>query len=51
MQCHTTTTESWLDHSEHAQLVEEIRAGAVGCFGNGCHGPAHPFSKQHREEP
>jgi nitrate/TMAO reductase-like tetraheme cytochrome c subunit len=51
MQCHTTTTESWLAQSDHAQLVEEIRGGEVGCFGDGCHGPAHPFSKHVREEP
>jgi cytochrome c-type protein NapC len=43
--CHSTSLPGWNQVGDHASLVEELRAGAVSCVGNGCHGPAHPFSK------
>jgi nitrate/TMAO reductase-like tetraheme cytochrome c subunit len=46
MQCHSTKGASWLALPDHSQLVDEVRSGEVGCFGDGCHGPAHPFSKE-----
>jgi cytochrome c-type protein NapC len=50
MQCHSTTGQAWLDQEDHAQMLDEIRGGAVSCASEGCHGPAHPFSKP-AEEP
>ena len=44
--CHTTTAPKWSEVGDHAALLKELRAGEVGCVGEGCHGPAHPWSKQ-----
>jgi cytochrome c-type protein NapC len=51
MQCHSTQTGGFLDQPDHAGMIEEIRGGAVGCASQGCHGPAHPFSKEARRAP
>jgi cytochrome c-type protein NapC len=50
--CHSTKGQSWQEVGDHASMVEELRDGRVGCASEGCHGPAHPFSKvyQAREE-
>lgn len=45
MRCHSTTAPQWRKVPDHGGLVEELRAGTVGCLGEGCHGPSHPFSK------
>lgn len=45
MRCHTTSAPGWSAVGDHAGLLEELRSGKVGCVGEGCHGPAHPFSK------
>jgi nitrate/TMAO reductase-like tetraheme cytochrome c subunit len=45
MHCHSTEVPAWNDVKEHASLIERIRAGTVSCASSGCHGPAHPFSK------
>jgi len=45
MHCHSTEGTSWNAIREHASLVDRVRAGAVSCASEGCHGPAHPFSK------
>lgn len=45
MRCHTTSAPGWSAVGDHAGLLEELRSGKVGCVGDGCHGPAHPFSK------
>lgn len=45
MHCHSTTLKSWLSVGDHASLVEPIRDGGISCASAGCHGPAHPFSK------
>ncbi len=48
--CHSTTVPGWRAVGDHASLVEELGRDAVSCLGNGCHGPAHPFSKPHLDE-
>jgi cytochrome c-type protein NapC len=45
MRCHSTHVGAWLAVSDHRASLDEVRAGGVSCVGNGCHGPAHPFSK------
>lgn len=45
VRCHTTTAPGWSAVGDHAGLLKELREGSVGCVGEGCHGPAHPFSK------
>lgn len=45
MRCHTTSAPGWSAVGDHAGLLDELRSGKVGCVGEGCHGPAHPFSK------
>lgn len=51
MQCHTTTTPGWLTIPDHAQSIDDVRTGQISCASEGCHGPAHPFSKEARREP
>ena len=46
MQCHSTRVPGWLEVAEHAGLASELRADRVSCVSPGCHGPAHPFSKE-----
>ena len=45
MQCHSTENPTWNKVKEHASLVDDIRNGTTSCASEGCHGPAHPFSK------
>ena len=45
VRCHTTTAPGWSKIGDHAGLLDELRSGKVGCVGEGCHGPAHPWSK------
>ncbi len=45
IRCHTTSAPGWAAVGDHAALLDEMRTGKVGCVGEGCHGPAHPFSK------
>jgi cytochrome c-type protein NapC len=45
MQCHSTHNPLWSKVKEHASLTDEVRAGTTSCASDGCHGPAHPFSK------
>ena len=45
MHCHSTEVPAWNAVKEHASLLDRIRAGTVSCASSGCHGPAHPFSK------
>jgi nitrate/TMAO reductase-like tetraheme cytochrome c subunit len=46
MHCHSTQNSGWLAEPEHASIVVDVRSGAVSCASAGCHGPAHPFSKE-----
>ena len=48
MRCHTTTLPSWTANTEHASIIDDVRSGAISCASEGCHGPAHPFSKRRR---
>jgi len=45
MQCHSTDAADWSQVGEHVAALKEIRSGQVSCASEGCHGPAHPFSK------
>ncbi len=45
MQCHSTENPGWNAVKDHAALVDRVRTGEVSCASEGCHGPAHPFSK------
>jgi len=46
MQCHSTQATDWAEQADHARMLDEIRGGKVSCASEGCHGPAHPFSKE-----
>jgi len=46
MHCHSTEVPAWNAVKEHASLLDRIRLGTVSCASSGCHGPAHPFSKE-----
>jgi nitrate/TMAO reductase-like tetraheme cytochrome c subunit len=45
MQCHSTEVPDWRAVKEHASLLDRVRTGEISCASEGCHGPAHPFSK------
>jgi len=45
MHCHSTEVPTWSAVKEHASLLDKLRLGTVSCASSGCHGPAHPFSK------
>lgn len=44
-QCHTTTAHMWRDVPDHVALQAELAANKVSCASAGCHGFAHPFTK------
>lgn len=46
MHCHSTENPLWKDGKDHASVLDRVRSGEVSCASAGCHGPAHPFSKQ-----
>lgn len=46
--CHAEDGPAWRSTPEHVALAAQIEANVVGCASAGCHGPAHPFSKQGR---
>lgn len=48
-QCHSTRTSGWMGVADHEGAVDEIRSGDMSCASDGCHGPAHPFSKKAKE--
>jgi cytochrome c-type protein NapC len=45
MHCHSTQGPGWNAVKEHTSILYPVRAGYVSCASEGCHGPAHPFSK------
>jgi cytochrome c-type protein NapC len=45
MRCHSTQNPAWNAVGDHASSLDDVRAGKVSCASDGCHGPAHPFSK------
>jgi NapC/NirT cytochrome c family, N-terminal region len=49
MHCHSTLGPTWNEVGDHASTVDAVRAGTISCASEGCHGPAHPFSKAARK--
>jgi nitrate/TMAO reductase-like tetraheme cytochrome c subunit len=45
-QCHTGTLHDWMKLSDHRSLEAELASNKVSCASAGCHGYAHPFTKQ-----
>lgn len=45
IRCHSTQTPAWSAVPDHGSTLYQLRIGAVSCASEGCHGPAHPFSK------
>lgn len=45
MQCHSTLNPGWNAVPDHWSTLDRLRAGTLSCASSGCHGPAHPFSK------
>jgi nitrate/TMAO reductase-like tetraheme cytochrome c subunit len=50
MHCHSTSNPGWNAVADHASTLDRVRSGAVSCASEGCHGPAHPFSKVPAQE-
>ena len=45
MRCHSTTGKTWLSWGDHRSSLSAVRTGRTSCVSEGCHGPAHAFSK------
>lgn len=45
MSCHTTEGPRWLTVPDHASSLELVRTDAISCASAGCHGYAHPWTK------
>jgi nitrate/TMAO reductase-like tetraheme cytochrome c subunit len=45
-QCHSETLRDWKRHPDHRSLQAELASNKVSCASAGCHGYAHPFTKQ-----
>jgi cytochrome c-type protein NapC len=50
MHCHSSQNPGWLAVEDHESTLDRVRDGTVGCASEGCHGPAHPFSKPSSQE-
>ena len=48
MRCHSTENPLFNKIGDHASSRDDVRAGKVSCASEGCHGFAHPFSKEAR---
>ncbi|MGZ5969934.1 MAG: NapC/NirT family cytochrome c [Polyangiales bacterium] len=46
MQCHTTTAPRWSKIADHASAREAVIADKIACSSKGCHGVAHPLTKE-----
>ena len=46
LRCHSTSLAGWIEQDDHRGVVEDVRTNQVLCASAGCHGPAHPFSKE-----
>ena len=46
IRCHSTENQLWNKIGDHASSLEQVRAGTMSCASEGCHGFAHPFSKE-----
>jgi cytochrome c-type protein NapC len=49
MHCHSTEGPLWTKVKDHASALDQVRDGSVSCASAGCHGPAHPFSRQSQQ--
>ncbi len=49
MHCHSTYGPTWNEVGDHASTLADVRSGKLSCASEGCHGPAHPFSKEARK--
>ena len=45
MHCHSTQGPAFMMVKDHKSILFQVRSGSVSCASEGCHGPAHPFSK------
>lgn len=45
IRCHSTRNDGWNAIPDHTSTLDRVRAGTLSCASEGCHGPAHPFSK------
>jgi cytochrome c-type protein NapC len=45
MQCHSTALQGWGKTPDHRSSLEDVRSGRVSCASAGCHGYAHPITK------
>ena len=50
-QCHTTTLHDWRRVPDHGSLERELASNQVSCASAGCHGYAHPFTKNDKPAP
>lgn len=48
MTCHTTSAPRWLAVPDHGASLEGVREGRISCASPGCHGYAHPITKDDR---
>ena len=46
MRCHSTQNPLFNQIPDHISTRDDIRSDKVSCASEGCHGPAHPFSKE-----
>jgi nitrate/TMAO reductase-like tetraheme cytochrome c subunit len=46
IRCHSTQNPLWNQVGDHASSLAAVRAGTMSCASDGCHGAAHPFSKE-----
>ena len=46
IRCHSTQNPLFNKIGDHVSTQDDIRSGKVSCASEGCHGPAHPFSKE-----
>ena len=51
MHCHSTENPGWNAVPDHKSILGQVRSGAVSCASEGCHGPAHPFTKDVKPRP
>jgi cytochrome c-type protein NapC len=45
MHCHSTENPTWNALADHSSTLDRVRSGEVSCASAGCHGPAHPWTK------
>jgi hypothetical protein len=48
--CHSTQNPAWSKVGDHVSTTDRVRAGTLSCASEGCHGYAHPFSKEAKQQ-